>query len=161
MTGYHGIASTETLTIERGEATNLLFPNTQSISIILYRKTVEWSPQNDKDQYNHASFASILHYNSVYCLMDIFMLFPQSFVRVWFFWESRLQHKFTWSLNFFSNLEISKFPENLEILNIKKKKIFNFRILNIFENLEILWNFMKTEIFEIWNFILNFRVFVN
>jgi hypothetical protein len=26
------------------------------------------------------------------------MLFPQSFVRVWLFWESRLQHKFTWWL---------------------------------------------------------------
>jgi hypothetical protein len=28
--------------------------------------------------------------------LDIVMLFPQSFIRVWFFWESRLQHKCTW-----------------------------------------------------------------
>ena len=79
--------------------TNLLFPNTQSISILLYRKhirlIVKWSPQNDKDQYNHAS---ILHYISEYFLMDIVMLFPQSFIRVWFFWENRLQHKCTWWL---------------------------------------------------------------
>jgi hypothetical protein len=46
----------------------------------------------------YASFASILHYKSEYCLMDIVMLFPQSFIRVWFFWESRLQHKCTWWL---------------------------------------------------------------
>jgi hypothetical protein len=35
------------------------------------RLVVEWSPQNDKDQYNHASFGSILHYESEYFLMDI------------------------------------------------------------------------------------------
>jgi hypothetical protein len=38
---------------------------------------------------------SLLHFKSEYCLMDIVMLFPQSFIRVWFFWESRLQHKCT------------------------------------------------------------------
>ena len=38
--------------------------------------------------------------------------------------------------------EIWKFCENLKIF------IFNFRILKFFENFEILWNFMKTKIFE-------------
>jgi hypothetical protein len=40
-------------------------------------------------------------------------LFPQSFIRVWFFWESRLQHKCTWWLQvlwkFWIFLNILKF----------------------------------------------------
>jgi hypothetical protein len=74
-----------------------------------------------RNQYNHASFASILHIKFEYCLMDIFMLFLQSFIRVWFFWESRLQHKFTWWLQvlwkfwiFFLIFEILKSYENFE-----------------------------------------------
>jgi hypothetical protein len=82
--------------------TNLLFPNTPVYKYFIIPKNirliVEWSPQNDKDLLNHVSFASILHYKSEYYIVDIFMLFPQSFIRVWFFWESRLQHKYTWWL---------------------------------------------------------------
>jgi hypothetical protein len=68
------------------------------------------------------------------------MLFPQSFIRVWFFWESRLQHKCTWWLQV-----LWKFRIFLKFL-----KFWNF---------EILWKFWN---FELWNFyffyfkILNF-----
>jgi hypothetical protein len=134
----------ETLTIDRGEAEvnsqgrgdNILaIPEYTVYEYFIIPKNirliVEWSPQNDKDQYNHASFASILHYKSEYCLMDMFMLFPQSFIRVWFFWESRFQHKFTWWLPdlwiFFKFWKIWIF-------------IFNFRILKFFGKF---WNSMK------------------
>jgi hypothetical protein len=44
-------------------------------------------------------------------------------------------------------------------------RIFHFSFIlefsNFLENFEILWNFMKTEIFEIFKFFENFRVFVN
>jgi hypothetical protein len=88
----------ETLTIDQGEAefnsqcrwdNKLAIPEYTVYKYFIIPKnirlTVEWSPQNDKDQYNNTSFASILHYKSEYCIMDIFMLFPQSFIRVWFF----------------------------------------------------------------------------
>ena len=101
------------------------------------------------------------------------MIFPQSFIRVWFFWESRLQHKCTWWLQV-----LWKFWIFLKFRMLPQKNYF--RILKFFENFEILWNFMKAEIFEIigkfWNLMKNlklleifeilyffedFRVFVN
>ena len=73
----------------------------------------------------------ILHYKSEYCLMDIVMLFPQSFIRVWFFWESRLQHKCTW---------------RLQVL----WKFWNF--MKFYENRHF-WNFLKIlKFYESWNF---------
>ena len=107
--GNSKFGAPETLTIDRGEAevnsqgrgdNKLVIPEYTVYEYFIIPKNIrlifEWSPQNDKDQKNHASFASILHYKSEYCLMDIVMLFPQSFIRIWFFWESRLQHKCTW-----------------------------------------------------------------
>ena len=73
------------------------------------RLIVEWSPQNDKDQSNHASLASILHYESDYCLMNIVMLFPQSFIRVWFFWEVDFNINVHGDYKFYENFELYKF----------------------------------------------------
>ena len=82
--------------------------------------------------------------------MDIVMLFPQSFIRVWFFWESRLQHKCTWWLQVFWNFW------NFDILNFK----FIFFILEFWIFLKILkfyenWNFLKIlKFYEISEFLL-------
>ena len=86
------------------------------------------------------------------------MLFPQSFIRVWFFWESRLQHQFTWWLQVLWTFWIFlKFCKNFEFLflilefwNLLKILIFfwkfwnffNFIIFKFFENFLILWNFL-------------------
>ena len=111
-----------------------------------------------------------------------FYAIPQSFIRVWFLWESRLQHKFTWWLQvlwiFFWNFwNLKNFMEILKfwtlkffflILEIRKY----LKILKLYENFEILWKFrFFCKIFEILKFfeileILNFfffylRVFVN
>jgi hypothetical protein len=73
------------------------------------------------------------------------MLFPQSFIRVWFFWESRLQHKCTWWLQVLWKFwNFWNFKILWKILKFWTLKIFYFRILKCFENFEILWNF--------WNF---------
>jgi hypothetical protein len=72
--------------------------------------------------------------------MDIFMLFSQSFTRVWFFWKSRLQHKFTWWLQVLWKFRILlKFSEFLEI----------FEILKFHENFEFFWNFWKISEFSL------------
>ena len=87
------------------------------------RLIVEWSPQNDKDQYNHLFL--------VFCIinLDILMLFTQSFIRVWFFSESKLQHKYSWWLQV-----LWKFWIILEFL-----KFWNFL------KLKILWKFWNIE----------------
>jgi hypothetical protein len=95
------------------------------------------------------------------------MLFPQSFIRVWFFWESRLQHKCTWWLqvlwtfwNKFWNFEIFWNFWNFKILWKFSIFISNFRILKFVENFEIFeifwkfWNHYNLEFFWIfWNFV--------
>jgi hypothetical protein len=102
----------------------------------------------------HTSFASILHYKSEYCLMDILILFPQSFIRVWFFWESKLQHKCAWWLQvlwkfwiFWKFLKILKFYEIL----------WKLKFLKILQSGKF-WNHIKIlkllEIFEISEFSL-------
>jgi hypothetical protein len=49
------------------------------------------------------------------------MLFPQSFIRVWFFWESRLQHKCTWWLQVLWKFwNFMKFYENRNFWNFLK-----------------------------------------
>ena len=73
------------------------------------------------------------------------MLFPQSFIRVWFFWESRLQ-QCTWWLQV-----LWKFCENFEILNFRNVFFFYFRILKFYE---ILWKLKFLEFFwKFWNFL--------
>jgi hypothetical protein len=68
--------------------TNLLFPHTQSISIY----------------YIYYILKLITHLLPVFCIMNLnivswtLLCYFQSFIRVWFFWESRLQHKCTWWL---------------------------------------------------------------
>ena len=83
----------------------------------------------------------ITHLLPLFCTINLNIVswtclcyFP-SFIRVWFFWESRLQHKFTWWL---------------------------LKFLKFFENFEILWKFwFFFYIFEILKKKLDFRVFVN
>ena len=92
------------------------------------------------------------------------MLFPQSFTRVWFFWESRLQHKFLWWLQVLRKLwphileyfEILKFCENFEILNFKILFYFIFEF----------WNFLKFSEFsliddEVQVFRINIKLLSN
>jgi hypothetical protein len=74
------------------------------------------------------------------------MLFPQSFIRVWFFLESRLQYICTWWLQVLWKFWI--------FLNI-------FEILKFFEIFEILIFLWKQKFLKFWNFFKNFRVFVN
>jgi hypothetical protein len=76
------------------------------------------------------------------------MLFPQSFIRVWFFWESRLQHKCTWWLQV-----LWKFRIFLKFL-----KFWNFEILWKFWNFE-LWNFYFFFINLRWSFNYESNVF--
>jgi hypothetical protein len=71
----------------------------------------------------------ILHYKSEYCLMDIVMLFPQSFIRVWFFWESRLQHKCSWWLQVLWNFWTFEIFWNF----------WNFKILWIYTYRAVMW----------------------
>ena len=96
----------------------------------------------------------MLHYKSEYCLMDIFMLFPQSFIRVWFFWESRLQHQFIWWIQVLWTFWIFLKLWNFKILWKFWIFIFNFRILKFVENLEIFEIFWKFWIFlKFLNFV--------
>ena len=123
----------EKLTIDRGEAdvnsqgrggNKLAIPEYTVYKYFIIPKNirliVEWSPQNDKDQYNHASFASILHYRSEYCLMANFMLFPQSFIsdsfeKVDFNINLHGDYKSYEHFDFFWNYEILKFCENFRV----------------------------------------------
>jgi hypothetical protein len=66
-------------------------------SFMFIRNTRTASSINENSEI-FKKFQNLKHHKSEYCLMDIFMLFPQSFTRVWFFWESRLQHKYIWWL---------------------------------------------------------------
>jgi hypothetical protein len=107
------------------------------------------------------------HYKFFYIKIAIFLLFqlfwllsgpfPQSFIRVWFFWESRLQHKCTWWLQVlwnFWNFEI--FWNFWNFVNILKFWTLNYlfflilifflKILKFFEN----WNFRNFGK-KIWN----------
>ena len=96
------------------------------------------------------------------------MLFPQSFIRVWFFWESRLQHKCTWWLQVlwkFWNFELKSFYffiwNFLKILKFYENWNF-WKILKSWEILKSYENFFEIlEILEIFIFFENFRVFVN
>ena len=72
------------------------------------------------DHFKMIKTNKITHLLPVFCTINLNIVswtclcyFP-SFIRVWFFWESRLQHKFTWWL---------------------------LKFLKIFENFEILWKF--------------------
>jgi hypothetical protein len=80
--------------------------------------------------------------------MDIFMLFPQSFIRVWFFWESRLQHKFTWWLQV-----LWKFWIFLKFRNFMK-------ILKFFEIFEKISEFSLID-YEVWVFRINIKLLSN
>jgi hypothetical protein len=87
LTGYEGIASllsprlwllteAKPRSIVRVKGTtNLLFPNTQSISILSYRKTLD-SELNDHLKMIKTNKITHLLPVSEYYLMDIFMLFP-------------------------------------------------------------------------------------
>jgi hypothetical protein len=62
--------------------------------------------------------------------MDIFMLFPQLFIRVWFFWESRLQHNCLMIYFFliFEILKISEFSlidDEVQVFRINIKLLSN------------------------------------
>jgi TM2 domain-containing membrane protein YozV len=87
-------------------------------------------------------------------------------IHKWFFWKSRLQHKCTWWLQvlwkFWIFLKFLKFwnfkiCENfVKILKFWTLTFLFFLFENFyffFENFEILWNFMKTEIFEIFEIL--------
>ena len=79
------------------------------------------------------------------------------FYQNWIFWKKTIIFKsyenFEMKTKFWI-FEILKFVEHFEILNFKKK--INFR------NLEMLWNFMKTEIFQFWTLnCFYFRILKN
>ena len=90
-----------------------------------------------------------MQYKSEYCLMDIFMLFPQSCIGVWFFWESRLQHKCTWWLQVLWKFWFLKKKINFEIFS----NFRNFQILWKFSNI---WNYMK--FYENWFFLIFWKI---
>jgi hypothetical protein len=96
------------------------------------------------------------------------MLFPRSFIRVWFFWESRLQHKnvhgdlVLWKFwNFLKLLKFDFFFFILKFWTLKKKGKknileFEFRhflkFLKFYENWNF-WNFWWHELLAILYFL--------
>jgi hypothetical protein len=83
----------------------------------------------------------ITHLLPVFCIINLNIVswtllcyFPQSFIRVWFFWESRLQHKCTWWLqvlwkfwiflkfwNLFKISEFSLIDDEVQVFRINIK----------------------------------------
>ena len=137
----------------------LYWPRTMDLLGLYWPRKKSWGQYNpNRSIYNILTELKVLKFYIPYLFQYYYLNIKiLKFYQNWIFWKKKIIFKsyenFEMKTKFWI-FEILKFVENFEILNFKK----NF----FFRNFEMLWNFMKTEIFQFWTLnCFYFRILKN